>query len=152
MTDGNYDKGFYVYTFTIYGDNLLQPQNKGYIPFQDIMKTVGNTLDTCDLIEGYWEDGWVAPKSCFKIASGSEGKVIVTGYYPFVPTGDEIIQVSVNGTTVMRYIIPENIFHFEVSCESNKEVTIELKSNFSKVASANDKRELSFILSELEGK
>jgi hypothetical protein len=157
MTGAVYDAGFYVYKFSIDKEkqgaaSMLKAQGADYVPFQKVEHRVGNTLNSCEKIEGYWEDGWVTNKSSFRIYSGKEGKLVITGYYPMGTTGKERIKVFVNGSEVTEYTIVDRLFTFEVPSERDTEVVIGFETKFALEPTSKDSRILSFVLSNLEGK
>ncbi len=130
---------------------LLNNNTSSKRPFEKLYKDIGSTLETAQIIRGYSKDGWVEKYSVFKIGTKSQGKIILKGYYPNEITGNEIVTISVNGNSVKSFNLDKKTFQIEVTAVANSDITVEINNNFNIIPSNSDTRQLSFILSSIEG-
>lgn len=112
---------------------------------------IGNTLDTANIIEGYYSDGWIGKDMEFEIRTKKEGKIILTGYYPQKLTGDEQCTIYINDYKTMNYNINNQNFIIELNANHDSLVKIRIENNFSIKNTGKDIRQLSFILSNAVG-
>ncbi|WP_312094096.1 acyltransferase family protein [Aminipila sp.] len=149
------DRSFYRYVFLINPKlgltNNLTACDANDILFSNLKKDVGSTLQTCEIVGGYWEDGWITSNSEFNIKSGKKGELLIKGYYPYENNSNKSINIFINGEKVSQYIIKEPNFTINLPCEPNSVINLKLSNDFSCVASKQDQREVSFILAELKG-
>lgn len=110
---------------------------------------IGNTLETCKIERGVFEDGWIGPVAEVKIQTGEEGVIHLLGWYNQPLIGDETITASCNGKVVAEYRLSSENIEFDILCPQNTEVELLIKTNFSFQADPPDVRELAFILLEL---
>ncbi len=143
----SYDNGYLCYRFS----RDLQPLESNETAFEQEFKRAGSTLDTANVLCGYYDDGWVAPKAEIELYSGKAGTITLAGYYP-QEIGDRelIVSVSVDGIETCSYKIVDNEFEFSFEVTSGKIVRIGIDSNFAIDTNNDDIRELSFIMSRLE--
>jgi len=147
INNSRIDGDFYEYCFRLEHNQIKSIE---YVPelFDEI--SIGNTLATSQKLFGYYDDGWVISESKFNLKGGSEGTLIVTGYYP----GE--IEQPLTGTIVIsderieRYIIEEALFTLSYDVPKNQNITIEFINDFylphDTIA---DQRDLCFILLDL---
>lgn len=112
---------------------------------------VGNTLSTCIREEGIYDDGWVGTSASVRIASGENGLVHISGWYGAKLNGDETITVFCDGEKVYDYKVTSDTIAFVFPVPENSVVRLMFETNFKYPVSAADKRELSFMLSSLNG-
>lgn len=113
---------------------------------------VGSTLDTCIIYSGYYSgDGWTSKKSEYVIESGAQGKIIAEVYFPGELQGNEEISCFIDQKLVLTYALTSNTAIITIPCPPNSTINLALQSNFEITPTNGDQRELSFILSRLEG-
>ena len=113
---------------------------------------VGSTLTTCAIQSGYYfEDGWASKESEYIIRSGGKGEIIAEVYFPGELQGNEEIFCFVDQTLVLTYALNNNSEIITIPCPSDRIINLALHSNFEITPENGDQRELSFILSRLEG-
>lgn len=105
-----------------------------------------------EIINGIYEDGWIEKKAQFKVRTGREGMIVLTGYYPYEITGNETGMVYIEGQFAKEFIISENNFVIDLKTMANSDVTILIENDFDFKANSPDVRRLSFIISSIESK
>ena len=111
----------------------------------------GTSLNTANVQYGLFSDGWVEPEAKVKISSGEQGIIQLSGYFNQQITGNEIISVYQGEDLLAEYVISGENIEFEIPCEPNSVVNLIIKCNFSFHADPPDSRELSFVLTSLDG-
>lgn len=154
MKNETLDSGLYCYKFIkkVDENNNIQLVPNDDEAFKNMKSDAGSTLSTACIIQGYYSDGWVSKNVEFKIKTGQEGKVILSGYYPEQITGKENSVIYINNEKILDYTISQENFNIELKSEPNTVITLKIENNFKLQNKGNDIRELSFILSDAEGK
>lgn len=150
VSDQGRDGDFYYYHFKKDAAGDLQVSNES--PFISVIKTAGTTLETAYIQYGIQQDGWVEPEAKLQITAGVEGSIHLKGYYNQEITGKEVISVYQGENLLAEHVISGQDIEFDIPCAPNTTIELTIKSNFSFQADPPDVRELSFILSSLEGK
>ena len=148
------DGVFYRYRFLTDGmteTNKLQTNTSTKAPFGNMYIKAGNTLAKANIIDGIYEDKWIGKTCEFEIESGKEGKLIFTGFYPNKLNGEEKGTIFVNDKATM-FTITNNSFTIEIGVPANSLVKVKIKNDFSFLATPPDIRELSFLLTDVNGK
>lgn len=114
-------------------------------------RNVGNTLKSAIILNGIYDDGWLGKSAEFKIQTGEEGKVSLTGYYPNEITGKETGTIFIDGEP-NPFKIAEPNFTLDLPAKAESIVTVKIENDFDFQADAPDIRQLSFILSNAQGK
>ncbi|MCD7817683.1 MAG: hypothetical protein LUH07_01325, partial [Lachnospiraceae bacterium] len=132
------------------------PDTISYV-YTDTGDPIGNNLETCNVINGYWSDGWVSSNAEIEIATGDEGLLHIEGW---IPDSEELnvitekwIIITCNGE-VSECEIKENsysIFSIDVQTEKNEIINVVIETNFAFCPGGEDTREVSFVLNVLEG-
>jgi hypothetical protein len=124
------------YSIGIFNSNFNENKN---LAMGDIVKGLG-----------MYDDGWVEREFEFKIKTGDDGKIVIKGDYPKDITGNQIISLT-TGKSTTEYTIESSNFSIELKAEPNSIVNVKGNCNFSSAATPPDIRELSFVISEIEG-
>lgn len=145
-----WDGTWYVCYFT-YNNGTLVPSTAEVFAAEQARLSVGQTLTNSVKVSGYYNDGWVAPESTFLIRSGETGQIKVSAYYPQALTNTESVTCFVDGQEVGVYALTSDITNFSVPCSPDTTIELRLQCNFTVATTGGDIRELSFVLSALEG-
>ena len=113
---------------------------------------VSNDFIHTTKVKGYYSDGWVERSSEFIIKTGQQGVINISGYNPNKYKGDEVLTILVNDKKVMDYSPKDSIFVIELKTgQINEKVNIKINANFSFKPDNGDQRELSFVLTDMQG-
>ncbi len=94
-----------------------------------------------------YEDGWVEPNSVIYVQTGKTGEIILSCYYPYEITENQVVSIFLEGDLIEEYEIVADAFDIKVrNLPKNESVELEIKSNFSQRGEAPDIRELSFMI------
>jgi len=121
-----------------------------YLDYDPTQK-IGQTLDTCVIEGGAWDDGWLEKDSQFMICSGDEGILHVELYQPLEEYQSMAGIITVDGSAQPFALTGElTTLDVPVQADSVLEVSISMEQEFS--AENGDLRMLSVLLSNLEGR
>lgn len=112
----------------------------------DIGYTLKNTKVT-----GWYDDGWLGKTIEFRLHTGKEGKVVVTGYYPNKITGNETGTIYIDDAAT-NFKISDANFTIDLAAKPDDIVNVKIESNFVYVPPLPDTRELSFVLIDALGR
>ena len=135
------ETGWYVYCFE--GNDL--------IPVDELSKIVGNTLETCEKVEGYYGDNWLETKSVFNIQTKEFGIVNIGLYNPGEYKDGDKVDFLVDGEMVLSVPAQEGYFEVSVPAKSNVIIELQIITNFLQADTGEDQRPLAIMINELEG-
>lgn len=141
------DTGFYEYFYRLKDTGELAASNKESFA----LELIGNNLQSCFKDYGYYTDGWVAQSSSFQIRSGEKGKIDIDIYYPADDFDGREIQLYVNDVLTGTIEIHESLQTIHVDTEPDCITRIRLQTNFLYENVGTDMRELSMIISSMQG-
>lgn len=98
-------------------------------------------------IYGHYDDGWTDEEALLNIMSGEKGKIQLEILYPGELTGNENIELNINGNTESLNL-QSNITYYDIETTANTVIPVGLKSNFYMPDAKEQRGEkrLSFIL------
>lgn len=129
---------------------LSENGNSIYKLSMEYPDTPSSSLDACNALSGYHDDGWVGITACFTVKSSEVGSVRINGYYPFEITGAERIHILYNGESKVDYQISNPEIQIEFDCEPDENGILKIETNFAQNATPPDRRVISFILSDIQ--
>jgi hypothetical protein len=130
------------------GIEIMRDYNLGYYAYPGKYTSELQTMDK----NGYREDGWVGTKSNFKVKTGGEGKIEISGYYPGEITDDLHTDIFIDDIFIQEYTIPSQSFTIEVDAPPDSKVDLRIENQFLFEDGMNsDERELCFILLDVQG-
>ena len=146
-----YDNGFLCYRF---GRGDYTALNDGEQAFQSEYRKAGNTLEMANIIQGYYEDGWVSDEIILEMHSGENGIFQINGYFPGEIDADKEhnITIYLDDTRIFQYRIDNQLFAFEFETEANTIVKLCIKSDFLLDSENGDMRRKSFILNDISSR
>lgn len=98
-------------------------------------------------IYGHYDDGWTDEEAMLNIMSGEKGRIQLEILYPGELTGNENIELDINGNTE-TINLQSNITYYDIETTANTVIPVRLKSDFY-ILDAKEQRgekRLSFIL------
>ena len=113
-----------------------------YVNVTDFLKNI-----RVENIYGHYDDGWTDEEAKFNVMSGEHGQIHFEIMYPGELTGNESIEMDVNGEKETLDLV-SNITYYEIDTTPNTVIPIRMKSNFY-MPDAKEQRgdkKLSFIL------
>lgn len=111
----------------------------------------GTNFTNAKGIKGIYADKWATNSASFKIKTGKEGALYIKGLYPKSITGNETLDISINGKKVNTTKIEDNVFEIIIPTDSNAVIKVDIKSSFSYV-NEPDVREISFLIQDIYAK
>lgn len=118
-----------IYEFGLVSNNMLilaeDQQNNRYLDVTSFVKKL-----KCDVKYGYYDDHWMDQQAELSVISGENGMIQLTGVFPGVLTGDEEIEILVNGKDLIRYPVEEYEISIEIEAVPYSRCTLEISSNF----------------------
>lgn len=142
------DQGLYEYYYTLSNTGKLISSNRDNF----LIESAGSSLKDCIKVNGFYEDGWIGPKSQFIIKTGNEGIVEIEIYCPLDDFSDKEITVYVDGAFAETVKIQEIRQKFSVCAAPYQTIELKLESNFVQKSTSLDIRELATIIMSMEGK
>lgn len=121
------------------------------IPVDELSKIVGNTLETCEKVEGYYGDNWLETKSVFNIQTKEFGIVNIGLYNPGEYKDGDKVDFLVDGEMVLSVPAQEGYFEVSVPAKSNVIIELQIITNFFQADTGEDQRPLAIMINELEG-
>lgn len=141
------DKNIYMYHFV--SDSLGNWKECDSEPFSNILRKAGSTLETGVNKTGIFEDGWITDKAGLTLQSGEKGNLHIEATYDQRLSGNENIQIYMNGILAEEYAISASKINIDIPCSANSLINLKLICNFSFQATPPDIRMLSLHLDQL---
>lgn len=110
-------------------DNMLilaeDTANNSFTDITDFVKSL-----KCEIIYGYYRDGWMDEEAQLNIMAGENGHISLELLYPGNITGQEVIEISVNKKEFEDIKLEENISGYEIYANPYEVVNVRFKNNF----------------------
>lgn len=84
----------------------------------------------CEIIKGYYRDGWLDEEAELNIMAGGEGIIELEFMYPGEIEGDEVISMMVNGYDYIAFELKNNISYQTFEVNPYEIINIKFNSNF----------------------
>lgn len=111
-------------------------------------------LDQSEIIEfdyGYYpDDHWTEAQCGFYVTPTVTGQLVLSIYYPFEITGNQVGHVFVDGQPCLDFTVMADSFEVNIPCEAEKRMYVQINSDFAKEPGEEDKRALAFVLLGIE--
>ena len=142
------DNGLYIYFYELSDAGLLTSSNKDNFA----QKLIGDSLQNCLKEYGYYGDGWVAKNSRFQIRTGDEGILDIDIYCPLEDFHDKKIYLYVNDILTEAIELQEPTKTINVNTAPNQIITLRMETNFVQENTGGDMREMTMIISSMQGR
>ncbi len=113
-------------------------------------------LNQSDMIEfdyGYYpDDHWTEAQCGFYVTPSVTGQLVLSIYYPFEVTGNQVGHVFVDGQPCLDFTVTADNFEVNIPCQADKRMFVQINSDFAKEPGEEDKRALAFVLSGINQK
>lgn len=96
--------------------------------FVDVTKMIRDIK--CEVIKGYYKDGWLDQEAELNIMAGEEGLVDLEFLYPGEIQGNEVISMLVNGKEYVAFELKNNISYQTFYAKPYEVINIRFSSNF----------------------
>lgn len=113
---------------------------------------IGTTMDSMNVENGVYADGWIEKNSSFKIRAGEEGEIRISLWNPQELKGNEEICIYVNEKLAYEGAIEEQSFYIDVEGKPNKVNKVDIETNAYIIDKGADARQLSLVLINVEGR
>ncbi len=141
------DNLFHEYYYALSDAGELRPSTQN--AFEE--EFVGNTLQDCRKIFGYYEDGWVGKSSLFQIKTGTTGRITIDIYCPLEDLNGKEVSIYIDQTLIDTVNLQEAFQSISINAIPNQVVQIMLETNFIIEDTGTDTRELSMIIQSMSG-
>lgn len=111
-------------------DMLVLTEDPAHNGFTDITAFVRN--EKCEIISGYYRDGWMDQKARIRVMAGASGRIAFEGYYPEALEGGETIRIQMGETEkeTMEIPVSDQTFRFEIQAEPYQTAPLSFDINF----------------------
>lgn len=137
---------WYMEFFVVENDKLEKCTEEMFLE-----QMVGHDLSSCQLGEGAYDDGWLSPKSSFKIRTGNLGIVRMELYNPLEECVGKTINIYADGELKQKYPVVSGIQQIEINTDAEKVVECTIETDLLQPVANGEERELSIVLHSLKG-
>lgn len=110
-------------------ENMLilreDPKHNG---FRDITEMVQSLK--CEIINGYYRDGWMDEHARIRVMAGAEGVIRLKFMFPGILNGGETTTIYADGKLTAEIPVTESIYYQKIEAEPYQIVDLEFEHNF----------------------
>lgn len=113
----------------------------------NVSSSILNQSEIIEFDYGYYpDDHWTEAQCGFYATPSVTGQLVLSIYYPFEITGNQVGHVFVDGQPCLDFTVTADNFEVNIPCQAEKRMYVQINSDFAKEPGEVDKRALAFVL------